>query len=261
MSKAPATTYDPSPGKASAAASASSTAGAPTTSHDPTPGKAPAAALDPSPGETPIAAHDRSSSTAGASTAAHDPSDRQTLSARAMADVLTGGSGAHEGRKPTSSLFTARASSPASAAPIEPSAPAAPAPDSRPASAASPGPPTVAAHADVRSATAGAPAATGEAITLSRAEVDAALADFGRLTAAMHGSFSAAGVVVDAVSDGTLFQRAGLRAGDVIAAVDGIRLRSLDDAANLYARASKATAITAQIVRSGKPMTLRVAIR
>jgi S1-C subfamily serine protease len=119
----------------------------------------------------------------------------------------------------------------------------------------------VAARPDARPATAGAPAATGEAVLLSRGEVDAALADFARLTAAIHGSFSAAGVVVDAVRDGTLFQRAGLRAGDVIAAVDGIRLRSLDDAANVYARASKATAITAQIVRSGKPMTLHVAIR
>jgi S1-C subfamily serine protease len=96
---------------------------------------------------------------------------------------------------------------------------------------------------------------------LSRGEVEAALADFGRLTAAIHGSFSAAGVIVDAVSDGALFQRAGLRAGDVIASVDGVRLRSLDDAANLYARASKASAITAQIVRGGKPMTLHVAIR
>jgi len=98
-------------------------------------------------------------------------------------------------------------------------------------------------------------------VVLSRRDVEAALADFGRLTASIRGSFSASGVVVDAVSDGTLFQRAGLRAGDVIASVDGIRLRSLDDAANLYARASSASAITAQIVRGGKPMTLHVAIR
>ena len=103
--------------------------------------------------------------------------------------------------------------------------------------------------------------APGEAVSLTRGEVDAALADFAKLTAAIHGSFSASGVVVDAVGEGTLFQRAGLRAGDVIAAVDGTRLRSLDDAANLYARATKASALTAQIIRGGKPMTLHVAIR
>jgi hypothetical protein len=188
--------------------------------------------------------------------AARDPSDQRTLSARAMADVLTGGSGAHDGRKPRSSLFT-----PAPAAPSEPPAQASATAEARPASAASPTAAPVVAHADGRPASAGAPAAPGDAVTLSRVEVDAALADFARLTAAIHGSFSAAGVVVDAVRDRTLFQRAGLRAGDVIAAVDGIRLRSLDDAANLYARASKATAITAQIVRSGKPMTLHVVIR
>jgi S1-C subfamily serine protease len=98
-------------------------------------------------------------------------------------------------------------------------------------------------------------------VLLSRGDVDAALADFAKLTAAIHGSFSAEGVVVDAVGEGTLFQRAGLRAGDVIAAVDGARLRSLDDAANLYARAAKASTLTAQIVRGGKAMTLHVAIR
>ena len=67
--------------------------------------------------------------------------------------------------------------------------------------------------------------------------------------------------MVSAIGDGTLFQRAGLRAGDVIASVDGVRLRSLDDAANVYARASTASAMTAQIIRGGKPITLHVAIR
>jgi S1-C subfamily serine protease len=96
---------------------------------------------------------------------------------------------------------------------------------------------------------------------LSRAEVDTALADFAKLTTAMHGSFTASGVAVESVGDGTIFARAGLRAGDLITAVDGTQLRSLDDAANLYARASSAKALTAQIVRNGAPVTLRVAIQ
>jgi serine protease Do len=96
---------------------------------------------------------------------------------------------------------------------------------------------------------------------VSRGEVDGALAEFSRLTAAIRGSFSAAGVVVEQVAEGSLFQRAGLRAGDVVAAVDGIALRSLDDAANLYARASSARTITATVLRGGKSVTLRVAIQ
>lgn len=105
------------------------------------------------------------------------------------------------------------------------------------------------------------PEAAPSSMTISRDELDRVLADFAALTAALRGRFSADGVVVARVGDGTIFQRAGLRAGDVIAAVDGIKLRSLDDAANLYARASTAKAVTAQIVRSGKPMTLHLRIQ
>ncbi|HMG23807.1 MAG TPA: PDZ domain-containing protein [Kofleriaceae bacterium] len=100
----------------------------------------------------------------------------------------------------------------------------------------------------------------GDAV-VSRSELDTALADFAALTAGVRASFSTEGVVVAGVGDGTIFQRAGLRAGDVVTAVDGVRLRSLDDAANLYARASTARAITAQIVRAGKPATLHVVIQ
>jgi S1-C subfamily serine protease len=100
-----------------------------------------------------------------------------------------------------------------------------------------------------------------DAVVISRAELDRAIADFAGLTAAVHGSFSASGVTLASVGDGTIFQRAGLRAGDVITAVDGVRLRSLDDTASLYARAATATALTAQVVRGGKPVTLHVVIQ
>jgi S1-C subfamily serine protease len=103
--------------------------------------------------------------------------------------------------------------------------------------------------------------APGDAIAIPRSDLDSALADFARLTAGVRGSFSATGVVIDSVGDGTIFQRAGLRAGDVVTSVDGVRLRTLDDAANLYARASTARAFTAQIIRDGRAMTLHVAIQ
>ena len=96
---------------------------------------------------------------------------------------------------------------------------------------------------------------------VSRADLEGALADFAALVAGVRASFSASGVAVQEVRAGTIFQRAGLRTGDVISSVDGVRLRSIDDAANLYARASTARAFTAQIVRAGKPLTLRVVIQ
>jgi hypothetical protein len=152
--------------------------------------------------------------------------DRQTADARALADILTAD-------RPTRS----------------------------PRAVAEP----VAGHAaEARPASGGAapPAAVpGDALAISRSELDGALADFARLSAGVRGSFSASGVVVDAVGDGTIFQRAGLRAGDVVTSVDGVRLRTLDDAANLYARASTARAITAQVVRAGKPIALHVVVQ
>jgi hypothetical protein len=158
--------------------------------------------------------------------------DKQALDARAMADVMSAGSGPRVARTPV------------------------PAADPRPAAPAAP-----AAPASLASEIRTAPAAALEAVVLRRGDVDAALGDFTRLATGVRGSWAASGLVVDAVSDGSIFQRAGLRAGDVITAVDGTRLRSLDDAANLYARASTAKAIAAQIVRGGTPMTLRVAIQ
>jgi S1-C subfamily serine protease len=162
--------------------------------------------------------------------------DKQTLDARAMADVMSADSRSRGVRTPAAGALRT-AASPAAADPR----PAIPAP----------------AASDIRTVSA-APVGT---IVVSRSEVDGALADFARLAAAVRGSFSASGLAVDAVAEGSIFARAGLRAGDVVTAVDGAPLRSLDAAANLYARASTAKVFTAQIVRGGSPMTLHVAIQ
>jgi len=70
-----------------------------------------------------------------------------------------------------------------------------------------------------------------------------------------------AGVRIDRVTDGSVFAKAGLRVGDVVTAVVGKPVRSLVDAADLYARASAMRAMTAQVVRGGKAITLKLAIR
>jgi general secretion pathway protein C len=120
----------------------------------------------------------------------------------------------------------------------------------------------VAPVSEIRTAPAAPAAATVPGgVVLTRAEVDSALADFAKLTRAMRGSFTASGVMVEGVADGTIFARAGLRTGDLIIAVDGTQLRSLDDAANLYARASSAKAMSAKIIRNGTPRTLHVVIQ
>ncbi len=99
------------------------------------------------------------------------------------------------------------------------------------------------------------------ALALTRPELAAALGDFTKLTAGIRASFGPTGVRVDSVVAGSLFARAGLRAGDVITAVDGQPLRTLDDAADLYARAASARNLTISMQRSGKPASLHVTIK
>ena len=99
------------------------------------------------------------------------------------------------------------------------------------------------------------------ATQLSRTEVNTALADFGVLTQSVRGAFTPAGARLDVVAPGSVFAKAGLRNGDVITAVDGQPLKSIDDAADLYIRAGSARTASVQLLRAGKPMTLRLAIQ
>ncbi len=98
-------------------------------------------------------------------------------------------------------------------------------------------------------------------IKLARTDVATALADFGALAGSLSATFTPGGLRLDAVTEGTIFTRAGLLTGDLIVSVDGKPLRSLDDAADLYARASTTKVATLAVLRAGKPLVLRVAIQ
>ena len=108
-------------------------------------------------------------------------------------------------------------------------------------------------------ATAAAPA--DGATIIAKADVTAALGNFSALAGAVRGSFSADGAHLDAVAPDSLFAKAGLQAGDTVTAINNRPLRSLDDAATLYARAGSMKAATIQVVRAGKPLSLRLAIQ
>ncbi|HEY5920725.1 MAG TPA: PDZ domain-containing protein [Kofleriaceae bacterium] len=128
------------------------------------------------------------------------------------------------------------------------------------------------AAADLAAAATGAPAtvsAGGAASTpvapgttmVARAELDAALGDFGKTAGTFRAAFTADGLRFDYIVEGSLLAKVGLRKGDVVTYVDGKPLRSLDDAASLYARAGALRATTVQVTRDGKNVTLRVAIQ
>jgi S1-C subfamily serine protease len=97
--------------------------------------------------------------------------------------------------------------------------------------------------------------------TLTRGEVRVALADFARLTTTIRGELTPAGAKIGSVADGSVFAKAGLRAGDVVTSVDGKPMHTIDDAADLYVRASTARNITVQLMRAGKPATLKLSIQ
>lgn len=158
--------------------------------------------------------------------------------------------------KPPTAPSPSPAPSPAPAIGPSPS----PAPAIAPAPSPAPAPAVIPAPAAPSPAPAIAPTAGTDPV-LTRREVDAALANFGALAVAFRASFTPAGVKVESVLEGSVFAKAGLRAGDVIASVEGRPLRSLDDVATLYARAGSLRSVTAQVVRGGKSMTLRVAIQ
>jgi membrane-associated protease RseP (regulator of RpoE activity) len=131
-----------------------------------------------------------------------------------------------------------------------------------PAAAAAPTAPTT-APATVTAAPAPAPVTTDvpppavaadAPIALARADVNASLANFGKLAGSIHGSFTADGARLDAIAPDSLFAKAGLRNGDVIAAVDGLPLTSL------YARAAGVKMLTLSVIRAARPLTLRVVI-
>jgi len=115
-------------------------------------------------------------------------------------------------------------------------------------------------------APASAPSASSSAsgpttATIKRGDIDLALGNFAATAATFKATFTAQGLRFDDVVAESLIARVGLQKGDVITTIDGQPLRSLDDAANLYARLPTARGSTIQVLRAGKPVTLRIAIQ
>jgi hypothetical protein len=176
---------------------------------------------------------------------------------------------------PTSPPVASTTPTPA-ASPTVPASPKPTAPASTPAATAAPAPstppaaevPAISSPASelAAAATGGrgavtSPSELGGDSTLTRGDVRLALADFAKLTASVKGVFTPGGVRIDGLSAGSIFVKAGLRSGDLVTAVDGKPIRSLDDAADLYVRATSARNISVQLIRNGKPTTLRVTIQ
>jgi len=96
--------------------------------------------------------------------------------------------------------------------------------------------------------------------TVSRKELDTALGDFAKLGKQVDMKIVAGGVALQRVAPDSFFHAMGLRDGDLVKKVDGKPIRSLDDAARIYARLGKAKQFEVAIDRAGDPLTLKYQI-
>ena len=69
------------------------------------------------------------------------------------------------------------------------------------------------------------------------------------------------GVRLTTIRAGSYYHTLGLRSGDLVTAIDGAPLRTLDDAAGAYARLGAAKKLTIAIDRAGVRGTLRFALK
>lgn len=98
-------------------------------------------------------------------------------------------------------------------------------------------------------------------ITLPRAQLDAALADLEALSADIDLDLARGGVVVTRLRRGSLAHRLGLRTGDVIRSIAGIRTRRLEDGADVYVRLGQVRRFDIAITRAGQKLSLPVVIK
>lgn len=104
-------------------------------------------------------------------------------------------------------------------------------------------------------------------VTLPRPEVDRRLlTEIPRILAAtrlipVQDGGRVVGFSLEALPEGTLLSEVGLRTGDVLTHINRVPLDSLATLVGLWPRLQGATELTAQVVRSGQPVSLSVSIR
>jgi general secretion pathway protein C len=69
------------------------------------------------------------------------------------------------------------------------------------------------------------------------------------------------GMYISSIRRGSIFQRLGLKNGDIIQGVDGKQINSVDDAMNFYNSLKSGTRVALGLKRRGRPLTITYRIR
>lgn len=103
-------------------------------------------------------------------------------------------------------------------------------------------------------------------ISLSRTQVDDAMNDItelmGQITIQPHvEDGEAGGMILSNIKPNSIFRRMGLRNGDVLTAVDGQPITTVDQALKLYEDLKSSDSANVEIKRKGRPTTIEYSIR
>jgi S1-C subfamily serine protease len=98
-------------------------------------------------------------------------------------------------------------------------------------------------------------------MVVPRADLDRALGDFASLSQDVQvAQQPQGGFRLAAVRAGSFFERIGLRANDVVLRVDGRPINGIEDASAAYAWLRVTNRFNVELVRDGRPVTLRYVI-
>ncbi len=100
-----------------------------------------------------------------------------------------------------------------------------------------------------------------ETISLPRADLDAALADFSALSKEVQVERAGSGVRVVGVARGSLAHRLGLRRGDVVRSVAGEHPTSVEAAARIYARLQTVDGFDIEVERGDQRIIFRCLLK
>ena len=96
---------------------------------------------------------------------------------------------------------------------------------------------------------------------IARADLDRELGDFGALSQNVQVTAQpAGGFRLVQVRPGSFFERIGLRSNDVVMRVEGRPINGVDDASAAYAWLRVTNRFSVDLVRDGRPVTLRYVI-
>ena len=96
--------------------------------------------------------------------------------------------------------------------------------------------------------------------SIDRSDIVDAMGDLNSLMKQARFYPHAEGIRVSRIRRNSIFQKVGLRNGDIITGIDGRKISSIDDAMGFYSQLSSASNLSVELKRRGKPRVIDFSI-